>query len=126
MNRIIIDLDGTITIDDPNVSYADRLPRHDVIARLTEYRDRGFVICIMTARNMRTHGGNVGLINAHTLPVIQEWLVRHGVPFDEIIVGKPWCGKDGFYVDDRCLRPDEFVNLTDAEIAAHFIPDPTN
>lgn len=126
MNRIIVDLDGTITIDNPEVSYADRLPRHDVIARLAEYRARGFTICVMTARNMRTYAGNVGLINANTLPVIQEWLVRHSVPFDEIIVGKPWCGPEGFYIDDRCLRPDEFVRMSDDEIMRTFASDPTN
>lgn len=126
MNRLIIDLDGTLTIDDSSVSYAERRPRLDVIARLRQYRERGFMICVMTARNMRTYEGNVGLINANTLPIIHAWLMEHRVPFDEIIVGKPWCGKDGFYVDDRCLRPDEFVNMSDDEIAGCFALDPTN
>jgi capsule biosynthesis phosphatase len=126
VNRLIVDLDGTLTIDDPSVSYADRRPRLDVISRLHHYRERGFVICVMTARNMRTFEGNVGLINAKTLPIIQAWLVEHHVPFDEIIVGKPWCGPDGFYVDDRCLRPDEFVNMSNEEIAGCLAPSPTN
>jgi capsule biosynthesis phosphatase len=25
-------------------------------------------------------------------------------------VGKPWCGEEGFIVDDKAIRPDEFVN----------------
>lgn len=126
MNRLIVDLDGTLTIDDSSVSYADRRPRLDVISRLQHYRARGFMICVMTARNMRTYEGNIGLINANTLPIIQAWLVEHHVPFDEIVVGKPWCGPDGFYIDDRCLRPNEFVNMSDEEIAGCFAPDPTN
>ena len=125
-NRLIIDLDGTLTIDDASIPYPERLPRDDVIARLVEYRERGFTICIMTARNMRTFEGNVGAITAKTLPIIHEWLERHQVPFDEIIVGKPWCGKEGFYVDDRALRPDEFVRMTQAEVGALLAPDPSN
>src|SRR5690606_29179535 len=58
---------------------------------------------------MNTYGGNVGLINANTLPIILDWLARHEVPFDEVVVGKPWCGEGGFYVDDRALRPSEFA-----------------
>ena len=41
-----------------------------------------------------------------------EWLQRHEVPFDEIYVGKPWCGHEGFYVDDKAIRPDEFAKLS--------------
>ena len=65
---------------------------------------------------MRTYEGNVGKINIHTLPVIIEWLHTHKVPYDEIIVGKPWCGEDGFYIDDRAVRPSEFANLSYFEI----------
>jgi capsule biosynthesis phosphatase len=66
---------------------------------------------------MRTYQGNVGLINVHTLPVIVEWLRRHDVPYDEIQVGKPWCGHEGFHVDDKAIRPDEFAAMPHAEIA---------
>ncbi|CDT98899.1 Capsular polysaccharide biosynthesis protein (fragment) [Vibrio coralliirubri] len=38
------------------------------------------------------------------------------MPYDEVIVGKPWCGHEGFYIDDRAIRPSEFVNLTFDEI----------
>ena len=34
------------------------------------------------------------------------------IPYDEIIYGKPWPGHNGFYVDDRAVRPDEFLNHT--------------
>ena len=60
---------------------------------------------------MRTYEGNVGKINIHTLPVIIQWLEQHEVPYDEIIVGKPWCGHEGFYIDDRAVRPSEFAEL---------------
>jgi capsule biosynthesis phosphatase len=115
---IVIDLDGTLTHDEPELDYADRRPRLDVIQRLREYRADGFRIAVHTARNMRTYEGNVGLINVHTLPKVMAWLDRHEVPYDEVIVGKPWCGHDGFYVDDKSIRPDEFVRMSHAEVMA--------
>lgn len=125
-NRIIVDLDGTLCHEDSSLDYADRVPRLDVIERLRHYRSLGFVICVQTARNMRTYSGNIGMIAVHTLPVIQEWLTRHKIPHDEILIGKPWCGPEGFYVDDRALRPDEFARLTPSEIADLIGSNPTN
>ena len=116
MKAIVIDLDGTLTVDDPSLSYADRQPRREVIEKLASYREQGYRIVVQTARNMNSYSGNLGLINVHTLPVILEWLGRHGVPFDEVVLGKPWCGVDGFYVDDKAVRPDEFVALEPAAL----------
>ncbi len=96
--------------------YAGAAPNHDMIERVREYKERGFEIVISTSRNVRTFAGNVGKINAHTLPIIIDWLERHQVPYDEILVGKPWCGLDGFYVDDKAIRPSEFVALSYQEI----------
>lgn len=49
--------------------------------------------------------------------MILDWLRRHDVEFDEVVVGKPWCGNEGFYVDDRALRPDEFAQMSPDEVA---------
>jgi len=116
MKRLVLDLDGTIALDEPHVGYADRRPDLTVVERIREYKELGFEIIIASARNMRTHGNSIGKINAHTLPIIIEWLQRHDIPYDEIHVGKPWCGHDGFYVDDRAIRPSEFVSLSLAQI----------
>ena len=118
MKVIVIDLDGTLTHDEPELAYADRRPRLDVVGKLREYHEAGFKIAVHTARNMRTHNNNVGAINALTLPVVIEWLRRHDIPYDEIFVGKPWCGHAGFYVDDKAVRPDEFVRMSHAEVLA--------
>ena len=118
MKRLVIDLDDTLTITDSAKDYADVEPRDDVVARLRDYKQQGFEVVIHTARNMRTHQSNVGKINALTLPVITDWLTRHDIPFDEIWVGKPWCGKGGFYVDDKAVRPDEFTKLSYDQICA--------
>lgn len=115
MKRIVMDLDETIC-STVNGDYANSIPKPDVIERMREFKAQGFEIVISTSRNMRTYEGNVGKINANTLPIIVGWLDKHKVPYDEIYTGKPWCGIDGFYVDDRALRPDEFVQLSVEEI----------
>lgn len=111
MKKIVVDLDETICTTREQ-GYENALPKRDVIERLREYKNAGFDIVISTSRNVQTFEGNVGKINAFTLPIIINWLKAHEVPFDEIYTGKPWCGTDGFYVDDRAIRPDEFVQLS--------------
>lgn len=122
VKRLVIDLDDTLTRSNPALSYADKEPNLPLVERLRDYKLQGFEIVIQTARNMRTYQGNVGKINANTLPVIIAWLRRHDIPYDEIHVGKPWCGTEGFYVDDRAVRPSEFVALSLAEINALLKP----
>ena len=108
MKRLIFDLDGTLTMGE-NRDYVNASPCNDVVNQLREYHKKGYEIVISTARNMRTHNGNLGKINKYTLPIIIEWLEVNQIPYDEILVGKPWCGFDGFYIDDKAIRPSEFV-----------------
>ena len=115
MKRIIIDLDGTLTINN-EAPYPDKPVNFEVLKACRKYKEMGFEIVISTSRNMRSFGGNLGKINANTLPIIIEWLNKNNVPYDEIYIGKPWCGHEGFYVDDKSLRPDEFAKLTYEEI----------
>jgi capsule biosynthesis phosphatase len=118
MKRLVFDLDGTLTHDDASVDYAERRPNAAVVEKLRAYRAQGFEIVICSARNMRTYEGQIGKINANTLPVILDWLARHEIPYDELHVGKPWCGADGFYIDDKAIRPSEFLALSHDEIRA--------
>jgi capsule biosynthesis phosphatase len=110
LNRaIIVDLDGTLTIDDKSLGYPDK-PLDTVIGAAVEAaRAQGMRIAVMTARGMRTYGNDRALVEQHVRPQVAEWLTRHGVPHDELIVAKPWCGQRGFYVDDRNLHVEEFA-----------------
>lgn len=117
MKRLVFDLDDTICRTQSG-DYANAVPLEGVVQRLREYRAMGFEIVISTSRNVRTYQGNVGKITAHTLPIIIDWLQRHAVPYDEIYVAKPWCGHEGFYVDDRAIRPSEFQQMNYAQIMA--------
>lgn len=115
MKRLIFDLDDTLCTTQ-NGDYANAQPITEVIEKLRDYHRQGFTIVINTSRNMRTYQGNIGAINKNTLPIIIDWLRRHDIPYDELYVGKPWCGFEGFYVDDKAIRPDELVKLSYAEI----------
>ena len=88
------------------------------VKQLKKYKAEGFYIVIQSARNMRTYEANLGKINKYTLPIMIEWLAKHEVPYDEILVGKPWCGFDGFYIDDAAIRPTEFINMSFEEITS--------
>ncbi|TKD61469.1 capsular biosynthesis protein [Cobetia marina] len=115
MKRLIFDLDDTISFTEEG-DYKNSKPNTLLISKLKEYKALGYEVIISTSRNMRTYEGSVGKINANTLPIIIDWLKQHDVPFDEIYTGKPWCGREGFYVDDKAIRPDEFVKLSYEEI----------
>ncbi|MCW9715288.1 capsular biosynthesis protein [Avibacterium sp. 21-594] len=115
MKRLIVDLDNTISFT-KNGDYANAQPNLPLINKLREYSYKGFEIVISTSRNMRTYQGNIGKINANALPIIIDWLNKYNVPYNEIITGKPWCGFDGFYIDDKAIRPDEFINSDYEEI----------
>lgn len=126
MKRLVIDLDHTICVpddgddqpEDASFKYRSAKPVRALIDQLRHYRELGFHIVIHTSRNMRTFKGDVETIKRETLPIILAWLSDHEVPYDEVVVGKPWCGFDGFYVDDRAVRPSEFVGKSFEELTA--------
>lgn len=111
MKRLIFDIDDTLC-NTQNSDYTNAKPILAMVEKLREYHSQGFTIVLNTSRNMRTYSGNVGEINKNTLPIIIEWLARHDVPYDEIYVGKPWYGFEGFYIDDKAIRPKEFLDLS--------------
>ena len=114
---LVVDVDGTLCdLKKEGESYDDLAPRKDMLAKLREYQGKGYRICLFSSRNMRTYHGSIGLINKHTAPQLIRWLEEWEVPYDEIIFGKPWPRKKGFYIDDRAIRPDEFLGLSEQEI----------
>lgn len=114
-NKLVIDLDDTISVTEHG-DYVNSKPVMETVEMIRKYHEDGFAIVIHSARQMRTHNGNVGLINVKTLPNIINWLNKYDIHYDEIIVGKPWCGYNGFYIDDKSIRPSEFHSMTYEQI----------
>ncbi len=111
------DIDGTLCpIKKKDEEYIDLIPFKEMVDKLREYKEGGAKIVLFTSRNMNSYGGNIGLINANTAKVLLKWLDKWEIPYDEVIYGKPWPGHKGFYVDDRTVRPDEFLKYSVEEL----------
>ena len=91
-------------------------PKNDMVEKLKQYKENGFYIILYTSRQMNTYSGNVGQIVKNTGKILFEWLEKHDIPYDEIHFGKPWCGVNGFYIDDKAVRPKEFLENSYEEI----------
>lgn len=116
---MVIDIDGTLCpIKTTEQSYADLPVEPQMRQRLVELKEAGWRIILSSARGMRSYDGNQGEITAKVLPTLMDWLHRHEIPFDELWMGKCWPGLEGFYVDDRSVRPREFVENTLDELGA--------
>lgn len=114
---VVIDIDGTICpIKKEHEKYEELVPFFDVVEKLRYYKKNGAKIVLNTSRNMNSYNGNIGLINKYTAKILLEWLEKWNIPYDEIVYGKVWPGDHGFYVDDRAVRPNEFLKYSIKEI----------
>lgn len=118
-NVLVVDVDGTLCpIREPRQRYEDLPAEPEMLARLRCLVDQGWRIILQSSRGMRTYDGNVEEVNRMVLPALLAWLDARGVPFHELHMGKPWAGENGFYIDDRAVRPREFVERSFEELAA--------
>ncbi len=116
---LVFDIDGTLCpVKTKEERYEDLVPYENMVAKLKEYKALGAKIVLYTARNVNTYKGNIGLINVHTATLLTKWLEKWAIPYDEIIYNKVWPGHKGFYIDDRTVRPDEFLKHTLEELEA--------
>ena len=92
-----------------NGDYSKCNPIDKVLDKLKYEHSIGTYIILYTSRNMRSFGGNIGLINKYTSLTLNKWLLENEVPFDELYFGKPW-GNDLAYIDDKSLLINEFIN----------------
>ena len=116
-NVLVFDIDGTLCeIRSKDQTYLEVEPKHDMVEKLKQYKEKGFYIILYTSRQMNTYSGNVGQIVKNTGKILFEWLEKHDIPYDEIHFGKPWCGVNGFYIDDKAVRPKEFLENSYEEI----------
>jgi len=111
-------VDGTLCpIKKKDERYEDLTPYREMADQIRRYHEAGAKIILFTSRNMNSYGGNLGLINKHTAKTLFSWLEKWQIPYDEILFGKPWPGHNGFYVDDRTVRPEEFLRHTPEELS---------
>ena len=103
--RFCFDLDNTlVTYPDVPGDYSTVRPVARTISFLRFLHRQGHTIIIHTARRMRTHGGNVGRVQADIAKQTYDTLDRFEIPYDEVHFGKPYAH---FYIDDLAARPSE-------------------
>ena len=96
--RIVFDLDGVICeLKKPSESYADVIPKNDVIEKMRELKEDGHYLIIHTGRHMRTCNGDVSKVIEKIGKITEDWLEKWNVPYDELIFGKPHAD---IYIDD--------------------------
>ena len=116
---LVVDIDGTLCpVKTADQNYADLPINAELVAQLRQLRGEGWRIILNSARGMQTHDGNAGAITRHVLPTLIAWLERHDIPHDELHIAKPWPGRDGSYIDDRTVRPREFLAHSLEELEA--------
>ena len=103
MKRVIYDVDNTLTLNSSGTSYDQKsssplLSPADLDAIAPEE------ICYFTARNMLSLGEDLSKIQAEMVPVLRKWLAKNQLPDGPIYIGKPYCGEQGIYVDDRAVN----------------------
>lgn len=113
----VFDIDGTLCpIKKKGENYENLVPFSEIVEKLRYYKENGARVILYTSRNMNSYNGNIGLINKYTAVTLSAWLEKWDIPYDEIVYGKVWPGHKGFYVDDRTVRPDEFMKYSLEEL----------
>ena len=107
--RIVFDLDGVICeLKKPSESYADVIPKNDIIEKMKDLKKNGHYLIIHTGRHMRTCDGDVSKVIEKIGKTTEDWLKKWNVPYDELIFGKPYAD---MYIDDLGIEFSTMDNL---------------
>lgn len=104
---LCVDVDDTLCFTNDN-DYTKSRPNNPVVAKVREAKAKGWWIVLHTARGMGRSDGHIETVADEVLTEVREFCKQYDIPYDEIVVGKPWAR---WYIDDRALRPDEFTEL---------------
>jgi capsule biosynthesis phosphatase len=103
---IVFDVDDTI-LTTVNRDYANSQPIVEVVNGLRALKKNGWYIILQTARGMGRSNGDIESVRAEVSREIEEFCSKYDVPYDELLLGKPWAA---WYIDDKAMRPDEFAS----------------
>jgi len=108
-DTIIIDLDNTLTQEDAENNYSQKIVNQSVSMSIKNAISLGYESKIFSARNMRSLNGDLNKIESITRPIAEAWLKQNNIDYEELILGKPWCGYNGWYLDDKNISIEEFI-----------------
>jgi capsule biosynthesis phosphatase len=100
--RFCFDLDNTlVTYPKVKGDYTTVEPINQNVNYLKFLKENGHTIIIYTARRMKTHGGNVGMVVQDIASITIETLNNFEIPYDELYFGKPYAN---YYIDDLAIK----------------------
>src|SRR5574344_600605 len=106
---LVLDLDKTLCSKvKPNETYADVLPNTDLIDIVNSLHNEGAEVYIESARNMLTQNHNESKVIKNIGLTTLEWLNNNNIDYDGIKFGKTI---GSCYIDDKALRPKEFIKI---------------
>ena len=104
--KIVFDVDDTICSNVRRLGYDKCIPDYEVIKKINHlHDDLGFWIVLHTARGMVSCNGDIDKIIKKNKKVLEDWLAKFDVHYDELIFGKPIAD---LYVDDKALDVEGF------------------
>jgi capsule biosynthesis phosphatase len=107
-NTLYIDLDNTLTIPNIQKSYLELDVNNDIKQTISQAKKKNYDVVIYTSRGMLSYNKNITEIKRKVLPNIKKWLNKNEIYYDDIFIGKPFCGSNGWYVDDKNLSKKQF------------------
>lgn len=106
--RIVFDVDDTICHNDDKLPYDQCVPDRIVIDKINKMKEElDCEVVLFTARGMVSCDGDMDKIIKKNKKVLEDWLHKHKVMYDELIFGKPI---GDLYVDDKAMHIDDFVD----------------
>lgn len=109
---VVCDFDDTIAITTTR-DWDNAEPIFPVINRINKLYDMGWQILIVTARGQLSCNGDFEKADKKYRSIIESWLKKHGVKYHTLSFHKHLAS---YYIDDKALTPEEFVDLEIKEI----------
>ena len=104
--KLVFDIDDTIC-NNKNRDYENAIPFKDVIDKINKLHKQGAKITLYTSRGMVSCNGDLEKIIKKNKPILEKWLKKNKVEYDELIFGKPL---GDMYVDDKAINVNDFIN----------------
>lgn len=111
----VFDIDDTIC-NNKNRDYENAIPYTEIINKINYLYDNGATIKLYTSRGMVSCNGDLEKIIAKNKTILEKWLEKNNVKYNELIFGKPL---GDLYVDDKAMNVREFANQDFCQLSGH-------
>jgi len=104
---IVVDVDDTILTTE-NRDYPNSVPNKPLIEKINKLFNTDWTVIYFSARGHVSFNNDAYHVEGEVYPIMEQWMVDNNVQYDHLILGKPIAA---YYIDDKAIRPDEFLEL---------------